>query len=878
MRPVSGEETIALTLPRPKIDTTAATKIVEPIMEDVRNLGAPALYDLGEKFDGVRPTSLLVPKEAFADALKHLDPKVRSALEVAIRNARLAHSAQMPSEQVTEVIPGGTVIQRWVPLSRVGLYVPGGLAVYPSSVVMNVVTAQVAGVKSMVVASPPQKAFGGLPHPTILAACALLGVDEVIAVGGAQAVAAMVFGFTDDDADGGAPAGANGGAPAGLDAPYTCKPVDLVTGPGNIYVAAAKRVASQYCAIDSEAGTTEIAILADETANARYVAADLISQAEHDPAAASVLVTDSEALALAVQEVLPALVAETEHKDRIIQALNGQQSAIVLTADLERGIEVIEQYAPEHLEVMTKDALDVSLRIRSAGAIFVGDYAPVPLGDYVAGSNHVLPTGGTARYASGLNVTQFLRSVQVIDYSKDALKQMTPPLVDLATAEGLPAHAQAAQRRFSEDEGVPGGLDLDEGVPGDSERADNQAARSGDAYRNESGGTEANHAEPVDFTRLPLRDELEAVKAYGAPVLDVPVRLNVNENPFAPNEAVIDSITAAVRDAAGGLNRYADRDALALREELATYVSAESSVPVTAGQIWAANGSNEVMLQLLQAFGGPGRIALAQWPTYSMYGEYARDTNTEFRLLGAKKADKKHKKPPKFNALRFIRAMSKYQPAVIFIPNPNNPTGSPVKISDLKAILRAARHTGPPAKDAPGGTRATLVIVDEAYAEFREPGTESAIMLLADNPHLVVTRTMSKAFAAAGLRLGYMITSPRIVAEVQKVRLPYHLSLLTQAAAVATLKHADAQLAQVSYLRDQRNALAKWLSEEGLQVAPSASNFLLFGPLEDASETWRQLVTRGVLIREVGPSGYLRVTVGTAEENEAFKQALREIL
>ncbi len=822
-------------LPRPQLGVAQAVEQVRPLMDRVRTEGAPALYDLDEQFDGVRPASLRVPRRALKKALAQLDPQVRHALEVAIGNARVAHRAQLPEPVATEVVPGGTVYQRYEPVGRVGLYVPGGLAVYPSSVVMNVVPAQVAGVQSLVVASPPQKHaddpdFVGLPHPTILAACELLGVAEVITVGGAQAIAAMAYGFEDEQ----------------VKDPYVCAPVDTVTGPGNIYVAAAKRVVQDVCGIDSEAGTTEIAVLADSTADPTLVAWDLISQAEHDPAAACVLVTDSEELGNRVQEALPGLVEQTLHSERIGQALSGEQSAIVLTKTLKDAVKVVEAYAPEHLEVVTKNALELSMTIRGAGAIFVGDYSPVPLGDYVAGSNHVLPTGGTARYASGLNVMQFLRSVQIVDYSQDALASVLPELQALAQAEGLPAHGQAAAARMrAADEDVAA-------VPSDP------------------------------ATRLPLRAELSGIEPYGAPVIDVPVRLNVNENPFPPSEEVIDSITDAVREVAGDLNRYADRDAMELRTELAQYVSEESGVQVTSSQVWAANGSNEVMLQLLMAFGGPGRLAMAQWPTYSMYPEYARDTNTEWRLVGGKKAGKKRKKLPRFSVSKLIAAMYRHRPAVVFVPNPNNPTGAPVAYDDLKRILEAALDTGPASDSSSGVTQgagsASIVIVDEAYAEFRDPGVKSALSLLDRYPNLVVTRTLSKAFAAAGLRIGYLIASRQVVDEVMKVRLPYHLSMLTQAAAVATLKHADTQLSQVALIREERKELAKWLADRGLTVSPSASNFLMFGPLKDPHETWEQLVERGVLVRELPPTGYLRVTVGTPSENETFKLALQEVL
>lgn len=411
-------------MPRAAIDIEAAMVAVAPLIADVRKRGAVALADQAERFDGVRPAHLRVPAEALAAAADSLDPAVRHALALSIDHARRAHQAQLPEPRRTEVIPGGVVEQRWVPVRRVGLYVPGGLAVYPSSVVMNVVAAQVAGVTELAVTSPAQRAFGGLPHPTILAACAMLGVTEVYAAGGAGAIAMFAYG-----------------------AEAVCDPVDVITGPGNIYVAAAKRAVMGRVGIDAEAGTTEIAILADETADAGFVAADLISQAEHDPAAASVLITPSRSLADAVDAELAARVPRTRHAERVRTALTGPQSGVVLVRDLDQGVDVTNAYAAEHLEIHTRDSAAVSRRIHNAGAIFVGPYSPVPLGDYLAGSNHVLPTGGTARFASGLGVQAFLKSVQVIDYDAAALATLTEPLVALAESEDLPAHGEAVIAR-----------------------------------------------------------------------------------------------------------------------------------------------------------------------------------------------------------------------------------------------------------------------------------------------------------------------------------------------------------------------------------------------------------------------------------------------
>ncbi|MDT0330462.1 histidinol dehydrogenase [Nocardiopsis lambiniae] len=412
-------------LPRAAMDVADAAERVRPLCEDVRHRGVEALIEITERFDGVRLTDIRVPKDTIDAALTDLDPAVRAALEESIRRARKVHRDQRRTDHTTDVVPGGTVTERWIPVDRVGLYVPGGRAVYPSSVIMNVVPAQEAGVRSLAVTSPPQKEFGGLPHPTILAACALLGVDEVYAVGGAQAVAMFAYGAGD------------------------CARVDMVTGPGNIWVAAAKRLLKGIIGIDAEAGPTEIAILADATADPDHVAADLISQAEHDVVAASVLVTPDEALADAVIERLRVRTAATRHADRVREALSGPQSGVVLVDDLDHGLDVVNAYAAEHLEVMTADAAAVTARVRNAGAIFVGAFSPVSLGDYAAGSNHVLPTGGCACHSGGLSVQTFLRGVHVVTYDRDALADVAHHVITLAEAEDLPAHGEAVAARLT---------------------------------------------------------------------------------------------------------------------------------------------------------------------------------------------------------------------------------------------------------------------------------------------------------------------------------------------------------------------------------------------------------------------------------------------
>lgn len=415
-------------VPRADFDVESALHVVRPICDDVRDRGVEAILEYSARFDGVEGTDIAVPVEALTRALAELDPAVRAGLEESIRRLRQTCEAELESDIVSDLGPGARVTQRMIPVDRVGLYVPGGVAPLVSSVVMNVVPAQVAGVGSIALTSSPQKDHGGLPHPTILAACALLGIEEVYAVGGAQAIAMLAYG-------------------AG-----PCRKVDLVTGPGNIYTVSAKRLLKGIVGIDSEAGPTEIAILADDSANAAFVAADLISQAEHDPMAGSVLVTDSLRLADEVEAELDKQVAVTKHTERIRTALTGVQSGTVLVDDVDQGLEVVNAYAAEHLEIHTVDAAAVAARVRNAGAVFVGAFAPVSLGDYCAGSNHVLPTAGCACHSSGLSVRAFVRAVHVIEYTEQALRDVGGHVMTLADAEDLPGHGAAVRVRLEESE------------------------------------------------------------------------------------------------------------------------------------------------------------------------------------------------------------------------------------------------------------------------------------------------------------------------------------------------------------------------------------------------------------------------------------------
>ena len=412
-------------IPRANLSVESAMIKIAPILQRVKDGDEAELIKLATEFDGVTPKSIRVSSDELQKALAGLDPAIRKSLELAIDQVRKYHRTQLPTDSSVSVLAGGDIDRTFRAVDRVGLYVPGGIASYPSSVIMNVVPAQIAGVTSIALASPPQKENNGLPNSTILATCQLLGVNEVYAVGGAQAIAMFAYGVKD-----------------------LCESADLVTGPGNIYVAAAKRSLRGLIGIDSEAGPTEIAILADDSALATDVAADLISQAEHDEMAAAVLVTDSKDLIAKVLEQLVIQVDKTKHKERVKAALSGNQSAIVLVDSIEQGVDVINAYAPEHLELILKNSKAISAQIRNAGAIFLDRFSPVSLGDYAAGSNHVLPTGGCACHSSGLSVSTFMRNISVIHYDQNAFNQVASEVITLANAEDLPAHGSAIEVRL----------------------------------------------------------------------------------------------------------------------------------------------------------------------------------------------------------------------------------------------------------------------------------------------------------------------------------------------------------------------------------------------------------------------------------------------
>ena len=540
----------------------------------------PPLYAAAERFDGVAPPRLRVPAEVIAAALETLDPAVRAALEESIRRARLVHADQRRTDTTTAVTDGGTVTERWVPVDRVGLYVPGGLAVYPSSVVMNVVPAQLAGVPSLAVASPPQADHGGWPHPTILAACALLGVDEVWAMGGAQAVAAFAYGV-EDGAD-------------------VCDPVSLVTGPGNIYVAAAKRLLKGVIGIDAEAGPTEIAVLADDSADAEHVASDLVSQAEHDPLAAAVLVTDSPELADAVEAALVRRVAATKHTERVSTALAGTQSAIVLVDDVDAGLDLVNAYAAEHLEIQTRDAAAVAARVRNAGAVFVGAWSPVSLGDYCAG----VEPRAAHRW---VRVPQ-QRAVGAVVPARHPRRH----LLGRRAARGRRARRHPGAGR---------------GPPGPRRGRARPPPRDRPGVVTRATGTSLT-MDPRSAIEAMLRPDLRGRTAYGAPQLDVPVALNTNENSYPVPPVVVAAMTAA-------RGRGGRRAQPLPRPRVHRTARGAGRLPVAQrhrGDARAGLGGQRLATRCSctcsRRSAGPGRTALGFTPAYSMHPIITTTTGT----------------------------------------------------------------------------------------------------------------------------------------------------------------------------------------------------------------------------------------------------------
>jgi histidinol dehydrogenase len=753
--------------------------IVAGIVGRVREEGDDALFELTERFDGadLRGRGLLVPHAELESAGAGLPPELRRAIDALIERVAELHRRQLPPawRDARGGVRFGEVVR---PLRAVGCYVPGGRAVYPSSVAMTVTPARVAGVEEIVVATPP-RADGSI-HPEVLYAARRAGATAVARVGGAQAIAALAFGTASIPA------------------------VDKVVGPGNAYVTEAKRQLNGAVGIDGLAGPTELVLVADAAADPAWIAIDLVAQAEHDPDALATLVTDDPAVAARVDAALEDEVARADRRDIVEVALKRARAVIV--ADLGQALEVVDELAPEHLQLAIADAASFAAEVRNAGAIFVGERTPVPFGDYGVASNHVLPTGGTARFASGLRAADFVTVSSVVELDAAAAGALAVEVATIALSEGLGGHARAVEVR---------------------------ATATDDGPRARSRGA---------LPRPGLRDR----DPYEAPQLDVPARLNTNECPYPLSDAFRVDLADAVRDL--GLNRYPEREADRLRDRLAAL-----NGHAVEG-VWAANGSNEILQQILQAYAGPGRRVIVFEPTYALHARIAWVVHADVERVELDE-------PWAITADDVERAAA-LRPDVVFVCSPNNPTGNAQPVDAVAALADAV--------DA-------LVVVDEAYVEF---GGESAAHLVAGRPNVVVVRTFSKAFALAGARVGYCLATPEVVEDLRRVRLPYHLSAITQAAGLVALDHREEALGILDAIRTERDRILEALPPMGAEAFPSDANFVLFRPPKPAAEVWQGLLDRGVLVRDFSAlvPGCLRVTAGTPEEVDRFQSALEEVV
>ncbi|MER3427197.1 MAG: hypothetical protein C4334_03715 [Pyrinomonas sp.] len=770
----------------------ALVETVARIVADVRERGDRALLELTERFDGVRlaPDGLRACPEELREAASRVDPAVISAMREAIRRIRVFHERQR--ERSWQMMKDGVRLgQRVRPIERAGLYVPGGTAGYPSSVLMNVIPAQVAGVERIVVATPPHTLA---ENPAVAAALIELNVEEVYKVGGAQAIAALAYGTE------------------------SVPRVDKITGPGNKYVAAAKKHVFGAVGIDSIAGPSEVVIIADETADAAWVAADLLAQAEHDEEAAVVLITTHESLATAVTGELARQCA-TLPRRAVAEAALERYGAIILVNDLDEACAVASELAPEHLEIIAREAEALAAKIKHAGAIFLGAYTPEVVGDYFAGPNHVLPTGGSARFSSALGVYDFLRRTSLLRYSAEELHRTAQLIVAFARAEGLEAHARSALARLDQRGAAPAAVE----APSDPKLC---AA--------------------LDAVKSSVRE----LRAYTLRPERAPIKVNQNENPFDAPERI--KREALKRFQARAWSRYPDFVPTELRGKLAEFVGwGEDGIVI-------GNGSNELIQATLLVTVGPGRRVLLAEPTFALYRQIA--TVLESEVVSVPLAA-----DLTFDISAMLDAVEREDPDVTIICSPNNPTGCAMSEHDARQLL--ARTRG-------------LVIIDEAYFEFAE---QTLAPLAREYPNLVVFRTFSKAMAMAAWRVGYALAVPELAREISKAVLPYNLNAFSQVAAEVALEMYDAELRPLAQqIVQQRARLFEALRGiKGLRPVPSRANFLLVESEIEPRRVYNELLQRGILIRDVSNYPMLarsfRISVGTPEENERLVVALGEI-
>lgn len=775
-------------LPRPQLDGDEPVAAVREIIAQVRRGGDTALRELTQRFDGCDRPSVRVDRSEIAAALAAAGDELRTALQVAHDSIAAFHAS--PHPEPTVYARGGVRVERWLqPVARAGLYVPGGRARYPSTVLMTAVPARAAGVAELALCVPPGP-DGRVPAET-LAAAAVAGVDEVYAVGGAQAIAALAYGTP------------------------TIRPVDVIVGPGNVYVAIAKREVAGVVGVPSAfAGPSEIIVIADETTDAELAALDLIVQAEHGPHGLAWLITDSAEVAARVEAAVARRVAASRRRQDI-EATLASAGYVAIVDSLDRALEVADAIAPEHLQLMCRDAAGLARRVRNAGAVFVGALAPAAMGDYAAGPSHVLPTNGSARFASVLGVRDFQKAMHSVTLDQAAFARLGPSVVALAAAEGLDAHAEAVAARLSSIAPT--------------------ASQSSAAVRPK------------------VRDDVALIEGYHSPQVAVDVRLNTNEAPEPPPAEFAAALMRELDQI--DWHRYPDRSAHELRAAIGRHYG------VGADQVFAANGSNEVLLCTLLAYGGAGRTAAVFEPTYALHSHIAKLTGTRV-VTGERAADFS------IDLAEVERVVGRHAPDVVFLCSPNNPTGL---VDPPEVVARVLGLTA-----GYGG----LVVVDEAYGQF---APSSAVSLVSEDRALAVTRTFSKTWSMAAARLGYLIGPRWLVAELDKVALPYHLDEFKQRAGIAALAHRAEMDARVAMLVEERGRLLTQLRELPVDVWPSGANFVLFRPRgADGDAVWKQLVERSVLVRNCASwprlEGCLRVTIGTRDEDDRFLAALREVL
>ena len=813
LRGKSIDELAASAFETPALEESRRT--VREIISDVRSRGDAALRELAKKFDGTEIDAIAVPPSAISAAANSVPAKLADSLKPVANRITEYQRSQLRLTQ-THIADGIAVTDRSVAVKSAGLYVPGGKAAYPSTVLMTAIPARVAGVESIAICVPPDAT--GEVSPATLAAAEIAGVDIVYRIGGAGAIAALAYG-TESVAQ-----------------------VDVIAGPGNIYVALAQQEVAGLVGIASGfAGPSEIAVIADDTASPEFAAADLLTQAEHGPSGRAWLISPSEEVLQNVEQALAEQLAASPRRSEA-EATLSESGYGVLVDDIETAVEAANRLAPEHVQLMCADAENLAQSIRNAGAVFFGAFSPAVIGDYIAGPSHVLPTGGTARFASGLQPTDFQKRLHTISVSPEGFAAVGETVAALAEAEGLTGHRDAVLARLAD-------------LP-----------------------AEASSPKSEALSKIgSLRPNIVELKSYHSPQLDVEVRLNTNESPYPPPEG----FEEAVAEAIGGSswNRYPQRTA----QSLCTALGEFHDLP--ANQIFAANGSNEVIQTLLMCYGGAGRKVAVFQPTYALHSHIARSLSSEL-VVGERMPD---------FALDLEKTASlirRERPSVVFLCSPNNPTGLADSNESVSAVLEQTAAVG------------GLLVVDEAYAEF---APETALDLLDESSPLVVTRTYSKTWAMAAARLGYLAGPSQLVADLEKAALPYRLNSVTQAVGEIALRFQEEMAVRVASIKSERARICEGLDDLSVRYWHSDANFILFrgdlgekasrqaspealagdtdlnlADIPEGDPLWRRLVARSVLVRDCsswpGLSGCLRVTVGTPEENSRFLSALAAVL